>query len=235
MPRRRNRLYFSCKRYRAHDGQIRPFTPVNPIVTFPPKFVPIGSPSHLGSLSLLGHLEHASFSNLAGGHLSSRVIPLLRPLKARPPLSLSRAPGPARSGPRLLGLQFGRHVTLCSQKQVFETPLPLGSSCSPANVRRPSGSSAPGGATATQEGSACRHRLLSLLPERGSEREWLTPRLSRPRFLLAALTDVTGRTPAAAGSLCCARAQAERAERRGRWPVASPTSAILLLWLLGTS
>jgi hypothetical protein len=106
MPRRRNRLYFSCKRYRAHDGQIRPFTPVNPIVTFPPKFVPIGSPSHLGSLSLLGHLEHASFSNLAGGHLSSRVIPLLRPLKARPPLSLSRAPGPARSGPRLLGLQI---------------------------------------------------------------------------------------------------------------------------------
>ncbi|KAK2121151.1 hypothetical protein P7K49_002537 [Saguinus oedipus] len=60
--------------------------------------------------------------------------------------------GSVASVPRLPDPRFGLHVTLCSQKQVFETPLPFGSSCFPASAGRPGSSSAPGGAPRPRKG-----------------------------------------------------------------------------------
>lgn len=131
--------------------------------------------------------------------------------------------------PRLLGRTLSNHSTLCSQKQVFKTLFPLGSSCFPAKPGKPDSSSFSAAALRSRKGLT-----LCLLPERGSPREWLTLGPSRTHSWLAAPSDVKGRASAVEGvEPSSARAQIECAGPRGRCPAASPASAILLLWLLG--
>lgn len=192
--------------------------------------MPVGSLGHSGSLSLPGHFGPGLPSLYLVVASVSAVISFLSHLSPSGTVPSARQ---VTSVTRLPGRRFGLHVSLCSQSRFSKCRSLL----APAvflPARGDPGAAAP---PAAYDGPRreCPPPPTPPPPPGTREPEQAAHALTvTTALLIGCASRRHGEDPGGSWKPEPARAQTEPAERRGRWLAASPASAILLLWLLGT-